>query len=100
MSKTDHLIEQQILKHEAHLKHVDELLDRARQVSEESPEPDPLLAALEEERNELAGLLASMQDEPPHTWEEAAEKQFGPLAIWEVIARLLERSIERLEKKS
>ena len=100
MSQTDHLIEQQILKHESHLKHVDELFERARQASEEGPEPDPLLAALERERNDLARLLSTMQDEPPHTWEEAAETRFGPLAIWEVIARLLEHSIERLEKRT
>ena len=97
MSKTDHLIEQQIIRHEAHLKHVDELFARARQATEAQAEPDPLLAALENERDELARLLAKMRGADPQSWQEAAETRFGPLAIWEVIARLLEESIERFE---
>ena len=93
MSKTDHLIEQQIIKHESHLKHIDQLFERARQVKEQE-EPDPLLVALEAERNQLASVLRSMQGAPPESWEEAADAQFGPMAVWNVIARLLENLIE------
>jgi hypothetical protein len=99
VSKSDHLIEQQIIRHEAHLKHIDELFERAHQAAEEQEEPDPLLAALEDERNELANLLGNMRGDPPENWQEAADKRFGPLAIWEVMARLVEQSIERLEKR-
>ena len=99
MSKTDHLIEQHILQHEAHLKHVDELLERARKSTEAEKEPDPLLAAIEEERDKLAGLLRKMQGGQPESWQDSAEAQFGPLAAWNVIARLLEELIERAEKR-
>lgn len=99
MSKTDHLIEQHILRHEAQLKHLDELFERAHQATEAQEEPDPLLAALQEERNQLAHLLSSMRGEISEDWKEVAEKSFGPLAIWEVMARLVERSIERLENR-
>lgn len=93
MSKTDHLIEQQIIKHESHLKHIDELLERARQVKEQE-EPDPLLIALEAERDQLASVLHSMQGAPPESWQEAADARFGPMAVWSIIARLLENLIE------
>jgi hypothetical protein len=98
VSKTEHLIEQQIIKHEAHLKHIDELFERARQGNEEQEEPDPLLTALEAERNELASVLRSMQGAPPESWQEAADARFGPLAVWNIVARLLENLIERAEK--
>ena len=94
MSKTDHLIEQQIIKHESHLKHIDQLLERAREVTEQE-EPDPLLIALEAERNQLASVLHSMQGAPPENWQEAADAGFGPMAVWNIIARLLENLIER-----
>jgi hypothetical protein len=98
VSNTSHLVEQQIIKHQSHLKQVDELFERAREHTE-AEELDPLLVALEEERNELASLLNRMQGGPPESWEEAAESQLGPLAPWNMIARLLENLIERAEGK-
>lgn len=97
MNDIEHLTEQQILKHEAHLKHVDELFERARNSSESGSETDELLQALESERDELAEMLRRMRGEPPEHWQASAEAQFGPLAPWNMVARLLENLIERLE---
>lgn len=99
MSSTDHQVEQEILRHEAHLKRIDELFEQAKQAAEGAAEPDPLLAAVEKERDELASLLKRMRGEAPDDWREAAEQRFGPLAIWEALARIVEHSIERLEKR-
>ncbi len=99
VGKTEHLIEQQVIKHEAHLKHIDELLERARVSSEEQEEPDPLFAALEAERNELARVLRSLTHAPPENWQEASDTVFGPMAVWDTIARLLEHAIERVEQR-
>ena len=100
MSTTDHLIEQEMKRHEAHLKRLDELFERAREASETSEERDPLIDALATERDELARALHTLRHEPPENLDEVMEQHFGPLIIWEMIARLIERSIERLEKKS
>ena len=96
MSKWSDLIEQQILQHEAHLKHIDELFDKADEVTSEPA--DPLMAALKSERDQLKALLSQMRGEATETWEEAADRHFGPLAIWEALARVLERTIESHEK--
>lgn len=96
MTNSSDLIEQQILQHEAHLKHIDELFDKADEVSSESA--DPLLAALKSERDQLKTLLSEMRGETTETWQETADRHFGPLAIWEALARVLERTIESHEK--
>lgn len=100
MTNTADLIEQNIALHESHLKRIDELFSKAHEVSESAEEPDPLLAALESEREQLATLLHQMRGDVPETWQEVAERHFGPLAIWEAIARVLERVIEEREKSA
>ena len=98
MTNTADLIEQNIALHESHLKRIDELFSKAREVGESAEERDPLLAALESEREQLATLLHQMRGDAPESWQEAAEQNFGPLAIWEALARVLERVIEEREK--
>jgi hypothetical protein len=98
MTRTDDLIEQQLLLHESHLKRIDELFDKAHE-GEAGEEPsDPLLAALKDERDILAGLLHRMRGDAPESWDEIEERHFGPLAVWEALARVLEQAIERREK--
>lgn len=99
MSTTDHLVEQQIALHESHLKQIDELLQQARHTEPTMSAPDPLLTTLEEERHALARLLQSMRGEPAENWREAAEKYFGPMGVWQIMARLIERTIESREKR-
>lgn len=100
MSNTADLIEQNVALHESHLKRIDELFSKAREAGESAKEPDPLLVALESEREQLATLLHQMRGDAPESWQEAAEQHFGPLAIWEAIARVLERVIEEREKRA
>ena len=100
MSRTDDLIEQQITMHEMQLKRIDELFSKARETGEDTETSDPLLAALESERDQLAGLLHQMRGDVPESWQEAAERHFGPLAVWEALARVLERAIEGREKSA
>ena len=99
MSTTDQLVEQQIALHESHLKHIDELLEQARQTESAEGATDPLLTTLESERHTLAQLLDSMRGEPAENWQEAAKKYFGPMGVWQIMARLIERSIENREKR-
>jgi hypothetical protein len=98
MTDTSDLIEQQILKHEVHLKHIDELFAKTERVTSEPA--DPLLTALKSERDQLEALLNQMRGEAKETWQEAAERHFGPVAVWEALARVLERTIEAHEKST
>jgi ornithine cyclodeaminase/alanine dehydrogenase-like protein (mu-crystallin family) len=100
VTKSDDLVEQQILEHEAHLKRIDELFEKAREVHGAGEERDALLAALEDERDTLAELLHRMRGDSSESWEKASELHFGPLAIWEALARVLERAIEKRESGS
>lgn len=100
MSTTDQLTEQQIALHTAHLKHIDELLEQAKQAQATEEAADPLLTNLEAERDALAHLLHTMRGEPAENWQEAAEKNFGPMGVWQIMARLIERAIERGEKRA
>ena len=93
-TRSDDLIEQQIREHELHLKRLDELFNKAREVHGEGEASDALLAALESERDTLAGMLHRMRGDAPENWQEVSERHFGPLAIWEALARVLEKSIE------
>lgn len=95
MTDSNDLIEQQILKHEAHLKRIDKLFAKAEEVTSEPA--DPLLTALKSERDQLEALLSQMRGEAEETWQEAAQRHFGPVAVWEALARVLERTIESHE---
>ena len=97
MNETEHLIEQEIARHEAHLKRVDELIEAAKESPGTDETHDALVDAIEAERHELADVLRRMQGKSSEHWQSDAEVQFGPLAPWNVIARLLERLVERAE---
>jgi len=92
------LTEQQMALHEAHLKRIDELFEKADEISDSAAETDQLLIALRSERDQLATLLHQMQNDAQESWQEVAERHFGPLAVWEALARVLERAIESHEK--
>jgi hypothetical protein len=98
VANSSDLIEQNMALHEAHLKRIDELFEKANAVSDSAEAPDPLLSALRSERDQLATLLHQMQNDARENWQEVAERHFGPLAIWEALARVLEQAIESHEK--
>jgi hypothetical protein len=100
VSTIDKLVDQQITLHEAQLKRIDELFQRVERAGDTDGVKDPLLAALADERNTLASLLMDMKNVPHEDWQQVADRHFGPLAIWEALARVLEGTIERLEKGS
>ena len=96
MTDTNDLVEQQIAKHEVQLKRIDALFNKADEVGSEAE--DPLMTALKSERDQLEKLLGQMRGEASENWQEAADRYFGPLAIWEALARVLEQAIESHER--
>lgn len=100
MTHRDHLIEQHIRQHESHLKHIDEMLDKAHRHVEAGNSPAEAEAELEElksEREKLAEHLSEMKQTEPHQWETDALTRSGPMGIWDAVARRLEKLMERLD---
>lgn len=100
MTHRDHLIEQHILRHESHLRQIDEMLQRAHEHVEAGkapPEAEEELAELKSEREKLAGHLTEMKRREPGDWEPDTLRQSGPIGIWDAVARRLEKLMERLD---
>lgn len=100
MSHQDHLIEQHIRLHESHLKHIDEMLRRAHEHVEAGNAPAAAQDELEEirdERDRLAGHLSEMKRKQPEEWRRDALSWSGPMGVWDVVMRRLEKLVERLD---
>lgn len=100
MSQLDHLVEQHILLHESHLKHIDEMLQQAQRHVEAGtapPEAETELSALVSERRKLAGQLSEMKRKSPEEMDGELVGKGGPLGLWYAVAQRLEKLIERLD---
>ena len=99
MPHIEDLVEQHIKEHESRLKHIDELLLRARKNTDhEQPESGAELEKLIAQRDELAGQLDKMRLRPGNDWNEKEIELAGPMGIWDAVAQQLEKLVERLER--
>jgi len=97
MSKLNQLVQQNILEHESRLKHVDELLERAQAVVAKAEGDEAAqLAEVKRERDQLSSRVEEYRLRPPKSGEEF--EKFGPMAVWDTLAKRLENLIERLER--
>lgn len=97
MSKTNQLIQQNILEYQSRLKHVDELLERAQAgMTETEGEAAEQLANAKRERDELSSQVEAYRLKPPESGEDF--RKFGPMAVWDTLAKRLENLVERLER--
>lgn len=83
-----------ISRYQAKLKHLDDLLERARRHQVEEAEHQAELKELAAKREELVQHISDMEN-----WQEQEIEQAGPMAIWDAIAQQAEKLVERLEKK-
>jgi len=100
MTRRDHLIEQHVLQYESHLKHIDEMLRHAHEHVEAGKAPPDAKDELEElktEREKLAGHLQELKQKDAEEYEREAMEQAGPMSLWDVVARRLEKLVERLD---
>jgi len=100
MSRQDHLIEQHILQHESHLRHIDEMLRKAREHVENAALPAEAheeLAEIRRERERLAEHVAAMKRKTPEELARDTMEHSGPMAIWDAVARRLEKFFERFD---
>ncbi len=97
MTKYSQLAEQHITEYESRLKHIDELLSRARQgVPDEQHELAPELEDLTAKRETLAKHLEEMRSKTFEEWQEKEIEQAGPMGVWDVVAQKLEELTEKL----
>jgi len=100
MTQRDHLIEQHIRLHESHLKHIDEMLQRAHEHVEAGrapPEAEAELKELKGEREKLAEHLTEMKRKDADELEREARKRAGPMGVWDAVAQRLEKLVEHLD---
>ncbi len=100
MTQRDHLVEQHILLHESHLKHIDEMLQQARRHVEAGtapPEAETELSEIVSERRKLARELSKMKRKSPEEMDSDLVGKGGPLGLWYAVAQRLEKLVERLD---
>lgn len=101
MSNITQLVEQHIREHESRLKHIDELLERARKIMAEQPkyaESGSRLADIERERDKLANRLDKLRLQSLHDWQDEELEKAGPLAMWDAVSMQLEKLVETIER--
>jgi hypothetical protein len=99
MTKFADLTEQHILEYESRLKHIDELLVRAREgATSERQEHGVELKELSTKREELAGHLEKMRLKSLEEWQEKEIERDGLMGIWDALAQQLEKFVERHER--
>ncbi|MCK4586056.1 MAG: hypothetical protein KAU29_01865 [Gammaproteobacteria bacterium] len=96
MPDINQLAERHIREHEAHLKHIDELMEqasKAEQAAADSSEVSAELADLKQERGKLANQLDELRQKSAEEWAQKG----GPMIIWDIVAGRLEKLVERIK---
>lgn len=88
-----------IARYEARLKHLDDLLERARQKKIEDTEHVSELKELSGKREELATHVDELKFKDLEHWKEEEIQMSGPMGIWDAVAQQLEALVEKFEKK-
>ena len=88
-----------ISRYQARLKHLDQLLERARRKQIETAEHEAELKAITGKREELAKYISDLEHLNLEDWKEEEIEKGGPMGIWDSVAQQLEKLVEKLEKK-
>ncbi len=95
MTSVDKLAERQIREHEARLSHLDDLRERAREEAGKSgaKSVEDELKEIDKERDKMADYIENLKTKSPEEFMETA----GPMVMWELVAKRLEKLIERIK---
>ena len=94
MPTSDKLAELSVKEHEARLKHIDELMEKAQAAKLQDQKTKDELAAISKEREKMGDYIDNLKQKSPQQFMEAA----GPMVMWEIIAEKLEHIIEKIKK--
>ena len=94
MSHVDKLVEQHIRESESHLKHIDEMMEKAREanrLSQLGAKPD--LSQVEHDRMRMAQELHGLQNTPRPATEDVAERSKGLKSMLQSFGAELEKAL-------
>lgn len=94
MDEITKLVEQHIRESESHLKHIDELMGRARLAQTKVPaasEVEARLAQIKRDRDRLAGELDELRRQPRHDWPKLAKRGEGLKGVLQAVGLQLEK---------
>ena len=94
MTTPEQLAEMRVRKHEARLKHIDELMEKAEETAAPEQGIGDELSELKQEREKMGDYVAGLKQKSPQEFMEIA----GPMVMWEIIAERLEKLIEKIKK--
>ncbi len=97
MVNIDQLAEQHIREHESRLRHMDELMERARK-SGEWQKVSSEIEELRQERDKLAKHIDEIKKKSKEEWQVEGIEQSGPMIIWDAVAKKLEQLVQRIEQ--
>jgi ferritin-like metal-binding protein YciE len=92
----EHMVEQHVREYESRLKHVDELVERAKATGH--PEVHQALDQILEQRSAMAAELDSMRLKSLDDWRAEEIAKSGPMGVWDALAQQLEELVERFER--
>lgn len=99
MSAIDHLVEQRILESESHLRHIDELVARARAARANaavSPQTATQLSRLEQDHARVAREVHDLRKAPA---SDADERSKGLKSVLETLGLELEKTLTAIGDK-
>lgn len=99
MSAIDHLVEQRILESESHLRHVDELMAKARAARANaalSPDTATQLSRIEQDRDRLSREVHALRKIPA---PEVAERSNGLKSVLKTLGLELEKTLTAIGDK-
>lgn len=100
MNSKEHLVEQHIREYELRHRHLNELVNRAKQAALNLDDEHELKSELKDYRQqqvELLGQTNQLKNIPLENWREETIQSTGPMAIFDILAQKLENLIERIE---
>lgn len=101
MTTENSMIEQHAREFESHLRHIDELMERAQKGIEEGTAPEEARATLEQvgrEREKLSSLYEELKLSSTENWRKEEIIKSGPMGLWDAVAQQLEKLVERFER--
>lgn len=101
-SESTEPLEQRINRYQASLRHIDELLSRARKGAAGMPAQSDVHARVQKaasDREQISAHLEALKRMSSEQFSEQLIEQSGPMGIWDAVAEDLEKLVERVEGK-
>jgi hypothetical protein len=96
MNESVRLAEQHVREWDSHLRHLDEMWEKARSAPSRPPEIDAQLMQIRQDRDEIAKALDALRHEPFDAWPKGARPPGGLGTTLETVGDELQRVVTAL----